>query len=105
MLWWPKRWTKTTRKASFTVRWKAKFKRFNYDIHNVFGFYSLILCFILGMTGLIIFFQPMMNLTMKSLGATAVDWHRDLPKADKTKHFIDAFPLMDQLFKVQPQKK
>ena len=105
ILWWPRRWTKTTRKASFTVRWKAKFKRFNYDIHNVFGFYSLILCFILGMTGLIIFFQPMMNLTMKSLGATAVDWHRDLPKADKTKQFIDAFPLMDQLFVAQPQKK
>ena len=105
ILWWPRRWTKNTRKASFTVRWKAKFKRFNYDIHNVFGFYSLILCFILGMTGLIIFFQPLMNLTMKSLGATSSDWHRDLPKADKNTHFIDAFPLMDQLFVAQPHKK
>jgi len=105
VLWWPKRWTKTTRKASFTIQWKAKFKRLNYDLHNVFGFYSLILCFILGLTGLIIFFQPMMAFTMKSLGATSADWHRDLPKADTSKHFIDAFPLMDQMFAAQPQKK
>lgn len=105
ILWWPKRWTKRTRKASFTIRWQAKFKRLNYDLHNVTGFYSLILCFILGITGLIIFFQPLMNITMRSFGATVVDWHRELPKADKSKHFIDAFPLMDKLFVAHPQKK
>ncbi|RZL99147.1 MAG: PepSY domain-containing protein, partial [Pedobacter sp.] len=40
ILWWPKRWTKKTREQSFTIRWKAKFKRINYDLHNVLGFYS-----------------------------------------------------------------
>src|SRR5690606_24186558 len=48
VLWWPKKWNKTTRKASFTIKWKARFKRLNYDLHNVYGFYSLLICFILG---------------------------------------------------------
>src|SRR5690606_13377887 len=38
VLWWPKRWNKTTRKASFTTKWKERFKRLNYDLHNVYGF-------------------------------------------------------------------
>lgn len=105
VLWWPRRWTRSTRQASFTIKWKAKFKRLNYDLHNVFGFYSLILCFVLGTTGLILFFQPMMDLTMKSFGATTVDWHKELPKADSNKVFMDAFPVMDQTFKEYPKKK
>lgn len=53
VLWWPKRWTQATRDASFKVRWKAKWKRLNYDLHNVLGFYSLVLALILALTGLV----------------------------------------------------
>ncbi|WP_099366658.1 PepSY-associated TM helix domain-containing protein [Sphingobacterium sp. 1.A.4] len=105
VLWWPKRWTKTTRKASFTIKWKARFKRLNYDLHNVLGFYSMLICFILGMTGLIIFFQPLMKMTMNSFGATTEDWHKSLPKVKESGQFIDAFPLMDKLFQEIPHKK
>lgn len=85
VLWWPKKWTKTTRKASFTVKWKAKFKRLNYDLHNVFGFYSLIISLILGITGLLIFFFPLMELTIKSTGGTAEHLDDVLPKMDSTR--------------------
>ncbi|MGV6943512.1 PepSY-associated TM helix domain-containing protein [Sphingobacterium kyonggiense] len=105
VLWWPKRWTKNKVKASFTVRWKARFKRLNYDFHNVYGFYSLIICFILGLSGLILFFQPLMNISMKAFGGTTIDWHKQLPKAIPDKEFIDSFPLMDHLFAEQPTKK
>jgi uncharacterized iron-regulated membrane protein len=53
VLWWPKRWNKRQVENSFTVRWKAKFKRLNYDLHNVLGFYSLAIAIILAVTGLV----------------------------------------------------
>ena len=57
IMWWPKRWNKRTIKDSFTVRWKAKLKRLNYDLHNVLGFYTFIIALILGLTGLVYAFQ------------------------------------------------
>ncbi len=53
VLWWPKKWTKTTRNASFFIRVKAKFKRLNYDLHNVLGFYSLLIALVLALTGMV----------------------------------------------------
>ncbi|WP_192579306.1 PepSY-associated TM helix domain-containing protein [Dyadobacter aurulentus] len=52
VLWWPKKWNKSGRNKSFRIKWKAKFKRVNYDLHNVLGFYSLIIALILTITGL-----------------------------------------------------
>lgn len=57
IMWWPKKWNKKNRDSSFKVRWKAKFKRLNYDLHNVLGFYSLIIALILALTGLTWAFQ------------------------------------------------
>ncbi|MDT0650116.1 PepSY-associated TM helix domain-containing protein [Autumnicola edwardsiae] len=53
VLWWPKRWNKSTRDASFKIKWTAKFKRLNYDLHNVLGFYSLLVALVLGLTGMV----------------------------------------------------
>ncbi|WP_424492933.1 PepSY-associated TM helix domain-containing protein [Salinimicrobium sp. GXAS 041] len=53
VLWWPKRWNKNTKDASFKIKWTAKFKRLNYDLHNVLGFYSLLVALILGLTGMV----------------------------------------------------
>lgn len=57
IMWWPKKWNKTTYKKSFNIKWKGSFKRVNYDLHNVLGFYTLVLAFILGVTGLVWSFQ------------------------------------------------
>ncbi|HVW59205.1 MAG TPA: PepSY-associated TM helix domain-containing protein [Puia sp.] len=53
VLWWPKKWTKAMRNRSFKIKWKAGFKRVNYDLHNVPGFYTLIPALIISMTGLV----------------------------------------------------
>lgn len=53
IMWWPKKWNKANRKKGFTIKWNARFKRFNYDLHNVLGFYSLLLAFTLAVTGLV----------------------------------------------------
>ena len=81
ILWWPKKWTKTTRRQSFTIRWKAKFKRVNYDLHNVLGFYTLSIVLVLTVTGLIIAFQPLADATIRMFGGDAThSWEKDLPK-------------------------
>lgn len=52
VLWWPKKWNKSNRDKSFKIKWSAKFKRINYDLHNVLGFYALIIAVIICITGL-----------------------------------------------------
>ena len=52
VLWWPKKWNKSNRDKSFKIKWSAKFKRINYDLHNVLGFYSLLVALVITLTGL-----------------------------------------------------
>ena len=105
ILWWPKKWNKTTRQASFTIKWKARFKRFNYDLHNVYGFYSLSICFILGTTGLIIFFEPLMQATVKMTNGTAEHMMDILPKQDATKSRKDLVPFAYNVLNKNNQKE
>lgn len=53
IMWWPGKWSKANTSKSFKIKWKAGFKRVNYDLHNVVGFYSLVLAFVLAVTGLV----------------------------------------------------
>lgn len=53
IMWWPKNWKKANADKSFKVKWKASFKRVNYDLHNVLGFYVLLLGLVLALTGLV----------------------------------------------------
>ncbi|MFT4030840.1 MAG: PepSY-associated TM helix domain-containing protein [Siphonobacter sp.] len=71
VLWWPVKWTKATRDASFKVKWKASFKRLNYDLHNVVGFFGLSIAIILTLTGLIIAFEPLASLTLTTFGGNS----------------------------------
>lgn len=71
VLWWPDKWNAREIKQAFTIKWKAKFKRLNYDLHNVLGFYSLSLALIMTLTGLMMGFQFVNKSVMKMLGAKA----------------------------------
>lgn len=57
IMWFPKKWNKTTINSSFKIKWKANFKRINYDVHNVLGFYSIILAALIAFTGLLMSFH------------------------------------------------
>jgi uncharacterized iron-regulated membrane protein len=57
ILWWPKKWNKKSREQSFKIKWSGNFKRVNYDLHNVLGFYSLLLALVLGLTGMVFAFE------------------------------------------------
>lgn len=54
ILWWPKR--KSDRKRSFTIKWNGRWRRVNYDLHNVLGFYATSIAVILAISGLSIVF-------------------------------------------------
>jgi uncharacterized iron-regulated membrane protein len=51
VLWWPK--NKSAAKQRFSVKWAASWRRKNYDLHNVFGFYVMAIGLILALTGLV----------------------------------------------------
>ncbi|MHA4894156.1 PepSY-associated TM helix domain-containing protein [Pedobacter sp. PWIIR3] len=54
LIWWyPKKWNKSTTDKSFKIKWGASFKRVNLDLHNVLGFYSLLVLLAIALTGMV----------------------------------------------------
>lgn len=80
ILWFPKKWNKTTFNASFKIKWKANFKRLNYDLHNVIGFYIMTLALFISFTGLIMSFHWIRESTYWISGG----WADDKSIAQKT---------------------
>ncbi|GAA4806292.1 PepSY-associated TM helix domain-containing protein [Olivibacter ginsenosidimutans] len=106
VLWWPAKWTKATRDASFKVKWKARFERLNYDLHNVIGFYALSICLVLTLSGLIIAFKPLAQFTIQAAGGDASHhWEEQLPAADQGKVPAAINHTLDQFFAAYPEAK
>ncbi|WP_161890771.1 PepSY-associated TM helix domain-containing protein [Pontibacter russatus] len=57
VMWWPRKWNKPSFQKSFRIKWNGSLKRVNYDLHNILGFYSLVLAFVLAVTGLVWSFE------------------------------------------------
>ncbi|MFT3824199.1 MAG: PepSY-associated TM helix domain-containing protein [Chitinophagaceae bacterium] len=55
ILWWPV--NKAAAKQRFSIKWSAKWRRKNYDLHNVLGFYMTWITIFIAITGLIWGFQ------------------------------------------------
>ena len=53
VLWWPARWSKRLIRRNFTLKWNATWRRINYDLHNVIGFYATLAALILALTGMV----------------------------------------------------
>ncbi|MDP1817629.1 MAG: PepSY-associated TM helix domain-containing protein [Leadbetterella sp.] len=67
-LWWPK--NKSAARQRFWFRWKdiTKWKRKNYDLHNILGFYSSFLLLIIAITGIFFGIQWFTSLIYKVAG-------------------------------------
>jgi uncharacterized iron-regulated membrane protein len=59
ILWWPK--NKAARKQRFSIKWNARWRRVNYDMHNVLGFYMTWVCIFIVLTGLVWGFEWFAN--------------------------------------------
>lgn len=69
VLWWPKKWKPKTIKNSFSINFKAKSKRLNYDLHNVLGFYSLFFALLFALTGLVFAFPVFKKIISNQLNS------------------------------------
>jgi uncharacterized iron-regulated membrane protein len=97
ILWWPKR--KTDRKRSFTIKWNGKWRRVNYDLHNVLGFYSVSIAIILAISGLSMTFEWVNRgiYNTANLGKTYAKEQVHL-QSDSLKKSIFAKPAVDKAF-------
>ncbi|HOX83684.1 MAG TPA: PepSY-associated TM helix domain-containing protein [Chryseolinea sp.] len=55
ILWWPK--NKKATRQRFKIKWNTRWRRKNYDLHNVLGFYISLIAIILALTGMVFGFQ------------------------------------------------
>jgi len=96
ILWWPKR--KNDRKRSFTIKWNGRWRRVNYDLHNVLGFYATSIAVILAITGLSIAFEWVNNSIYNAgnLGKT-YESEKTIPKSDTTVSSVGR-PTLDIAF-------
>ncbi|MDH6251509.1 putative iron-regulated membrane protein [Chryseobacterium sp. H1D6B] len=80
VLWWPN--NKKARKSRLSFDWKnvKTWKRRNYDLHNVLGFYSSFIALILSVTGIYFAYPYVKNVFNFTLSGSV-----DLPKEKKIK--------------------
>ncbi|MDW8852088.1 PepSY-associated TM helix domain-containing protein [Flavobacterium sp. MMLR14_040] len=92
VLWWPTKWIKSIRDKSFKIKFSATFKRLNYDLHNVLGFYSMIFLLFISMTGLVWSFGWWSkSLYWVTSGGKPLTENRESPKSDTT--IVKAFNI------------
>lgn len=102
ILWWPKKWNKNTRDAAFKIKKGTKWRRKNYDFHNVFGFYGLIPAILLTVTGLIMSYETIGNLVHKAFDSNvngATLRNKFEPKFDPKKTAVPYQKIINDNFK------
>jgi len=96
ILWWPR--NKNNQKQRLTFKWKSttRWRRKNYDLHAIFGFYSSLLAFLVVFTGLVMAFPSVKDVIYYGLGgdkeATFI-----VPKSSPKNHELDYHPIDDLL--------
>ncbi|GAB3976287.1 PepSY-associated TM helix domain-containing protein [Spirosoma terrae] len=81
VLWWPK--NKGAAKQRFSIKWSAAWRRKNYDLHNVMGFYVLVVGLIFAITGLVWGFQWFSKALYRATGgAGSAEYY--IPPSDST---------------------
>lgn len=96
VLWWPK--NRKGIKKKFTFKWQAGWRRKNYDVHSVLGFYVSWFALIAVFTGLLWGFEWFRNgvFSIVSGGDEYVEYYN--PPSDTTALPTSAIPTVDQVW-------
>jgi uncharacterized iron-regulated membrane protein len=94
-LWWPRK--KKEVKESFSIRWNAKWRRKNYDLHQVAGFYAFSILLVLALTGLVWGFEWFANGVHKGLGGERSLQYADAV-SDTTLTYSSTTPAIDKVW-------
>lgn len=95
VLWWPRE-AKHARQR-FSIRWTARWKRLNYDLHNVLGFYAWAVAILLACTGLVWGFQWWANGLYQAAGGEKSLVYSE-PDSDTTRSYARDAPAIDKVF-------
>ncbi|MFN8345344.1 MAG: PepSY-associated TM helix domain-containing protein [Spirosomataceae bacterium] len=99
VLWWPK--NKAAAKQRFWFKWKEglQWKRKNYDLHNIPGFYSSWVVIILALTGLVWGFQWFSGSVYRLAGGTkSTLFTEPVSGTMKTRRFTPQSPAIDRVW-------
>ncbi|SEC50784.1 Uncharacterized iron-regulated membrane protein [Tenacibaculum sp. MAR_2009_124] len=105
ILWFPKRWNKKSKQASFTIKKGTKWKRKVYDLHKVLGFYVLIPALLITITGLIMSFKILNDVTQEIFGGTPNGHElaeKYYPKFEKGKQIVPLDTIVNNLYQLNP---
>lgn len=99
ILWWPRH--KVVVKQRLTIKWSARWRRVNYDLHNVLGFYMTWIALFIALTGLIMGFQWMSKSVywLASGGQQQVQYTEASSGTSKYPGSDHSFTAMDHLWK------
>jgi uncharacterized iron-regulated membrane protein len=96
ILWWPK--NKAARKQRFSIKWNAAWRRKNYDLHNVLGFYMTWVVIFMAITGLVFGWQWLAD-SIYGLAGGQKSLTFQQPLSDATKITQTAtLPAVDRLY-------
>jgi uncharacterized iron-regulated membrane protein len=95
VLWWPK--NKKAAKQRFSIKWSARWRRKNYDLHNVLGFYTAWISIILAVTGLVWGFEWFAEGYYKSAGGDKSLVYSE-PDSDTTFINTSTIPAIDRIY-------
>lgn len=95
ILWWPK--NKAARMQRFSIKWNAKWRRKNYDLHNVLGFYMTWVAIIIALTGLVWGFQWFASSVHTVAGGSTSLVYQE-PLSDTTKTLTVGQPAIDAVW-------
>ncbi|OQP47048.1 peptidase M4 [Niastella yeongjuensis] len=101
ILWWPR--NKAAAKQRFSLKWNAAWRRRNYDLHNVLGFYMTWVVIFMAITGLIFGWQLLANAIYKTAGGKKSLTYQE-PLSDTTKITRAAVLPVDQLWRQMQQE-
>jgi uncharacterized iron-regulated membrane protein len=98
VLWWPK--NKAARKQRFSIKWNARWRRVNYDMHNVLGFYASWFAIFLAITGLVMGFQWVAKSIYwtASGGKSMVDFYESRSDSTKIPALKAKVPAIDYIW-------
>jgi uncharacterized iron-regulated membrane protein len=95
ILWWPRK--KKDSRQRFTIKWNGKWRRRNYDLHNVVGFYAMLIALLLSLTGLVWGFQWFANGVHAVAGGSKSLVYAD-PLSDTTIKYEGKRPAIDEVY-------
>ncbi len=100
-LWWPR--NKSAARQRFSIKWNARWRRKNYDLHNVLGFYVISIALILALTGLVWGFQWFKQAVYQTAGGEKSLVYVD-PASDVTADAEQTLPPIDKVWVIMKKE-